>query len=1676
MTEAHSARPVEVTNAIIISVDIDEPPRPAHVEASQTLSDEASAARQIESTELSRTLPTIAAPDGTAEQFVVDIASRGLTDYSVAFRDGARVDYADGRPRALTGQDGATSKFHWEGGRLSVIELPDGSNWQFQNGKWQHSDSTGKPGATADGLPFQNGGETGLVTGPVTEAALRRLNNGYLAPPELSDRSVAARTAAATTDAPLSLSPETLTAAVDSLSRGINDRDRVEATLRAIPSDNKQQFEQLYRMRTNRDLRWDLRIRGMDLAVNLLSPQEEVRHAAWLTDNLASLSRIGTGSTERAMVEHNIRLNLRGLSDTDREALSQQLKQKTGRDLLQTLSESALSAPSRQIAAIYASNGNNLNPGQLQEIAGIALNSNASGEQKLFMIKEAFSGDSDTAGQARREFLGADGEARLLRVFGNNDQFKQAHDYARLGRLDTATFIDLQRSRVADSDKGVELVLRLMTPDQRQLFFQGQRLVQSGKTESANANETEAARYYQRVHESLVRASDSLTSPSRWSGANRSRVVTNWEDIAAHGEQTLIGRLASASGRVNLINAITNFSERDQALMSDPVYRKQVWDMLGGPPASEDNKVYVRTMFSGIETEAGREQLAKVFPENSPAEVSSITRRPALAEASENAVRFERREPFTPHGPDFTFEALMHARPEDYTALSGEQRRMLNARVNLIPEGAREAAKEMLVRLQAGNVVQPGVPEQLYLAALQNASRQSIAQTILEQPEQAQKDSRMEGAARFAFGEDFDKYGKSVLEGRGITAEQLLDINTQTGLIWNSIDQNNYYNGLKFINREQREQILSAADKASNNDPEARRYLGKTFRGLSVEQREVAINVLRSPNQEFTLADQIRAKSLGANIDQQPLIDGYARMTPQERLGQINDYAARYKRFLVDDFSKSADENQRRQIELSLPMSRGDLERAFRDSVRDTARGVYGNTAISEISIGEAQNRFQAQLIDRLPLERQEQAQQDINKAFERYVQAIRENSEAKDQYARDLSEKVMLAVTVVGGGLPIGTTMVRLALTTATAVAARGSSEHLIKGNLTRADAAHVAILGAVDGVGMGRASAFKSIFEKSVASAVEAQIGPNATRTVLRAVDGGFQDYVSRGGASRTTLERQLSDHLQRKGVSDPQAVTGQIMDSFRQQALPMRYQEGFAEFPDAKMLISELFQLRKKDVSESAVARGLISQQQTKDIGQMVEQALVNFTETPALRQQALNEVKWLTGNLRFIMEGATSPEHARAYADVFLMASRHRSIPVPLEALRSASPTTLIFYRDQMSRVLRDLKPPGADSKGGVRYEYAMQREIMDAISRSNNPELRNWVFIPGVGGSTADHAGVDGALVSIKDGAILPFNLKNSQGLAKSYRLATHIEGRTPGLNFDSRWLYDARGRLVEDARPTQVALESHLVGMTRRPEWVMKPDVFAEFNPSSRIRFPSLGDAPEPGDLAGLRAQAESMSEFIAQTQKGGHGNIVMMRDRLQDPRNGGLRFVRTEIANLEVARLARIESVNFTRLRTIDPTVTAEEARKIASLKQQFSSAQPDLDLPSDRNLIAAQRSFDRLGMTPTQADFIALSAAKTPSDIERVVIDNMVGKMSGLLDDLARSKKPGEPELATWSELFRNRQTGAVDRDMLREIARDNMESRQLKAVINLLFARYAPKQRQAAVDRAIDRLATL
>ncbi len=949
------------------------------------------------------------------------------------------------------------------------------------------------------------------------------------------------------------LSSESLISAASDLKKNLNDKDSVDAILRSIPPAEKENFEKLYEQINSSKLRDELKTRRMDSSIALLEPKEEQRNAAWLQDNLNALAKLPPyDSPARQLTERSIRSNLRSMSDDERKALDQELLAKTGKDLSATIESSKLSDTSKKIADIYIKKGSAISADDLVDIAKLGLSgSRLSTASRLNIVKEAFAGDTDEAVKAREKFAGKNGEgkAELAKVFSSKD-LKQAEDYMSIGKLHTATFIDMQASNWGSSDpKAINLVLDLMSKDERSKFSDGEKLALTGKTNGLNEKENESLNYYNKVHEALKNAASSFTSPSRWSSANTRKQVAIWEDLAAHGEETLIGRMAKAGNDFfdnyeNDISApVRAFTPKDWELMKDPSYRSKVFDLVGGTDGKSNNSIFDRNS-----AEAARKELLKTFGQTTPETAKEATHS-TLADASSDfnaAISASRSQGLNPHA--MMYDALMHGKSSEYQQLSQEQRDLLDTRLKYFPEGQRESAMKMLADLKAGKDVQPGIVEQLNFDALSGANKQTVIEHLVAAKDQLSNDPRLEAAARAAFGSSyqFEKFGKPIIDQKGISPEQLKELNWQIVAPFSDaydapdpshVKLQPYLNGLKLLASTDKEKILSAAEKSTKDDPQAKDYLDKVFKGLSKEERELAINVLKSPNQEPGLSEQIRARALGADIQQDELIDKFRKLNPDEKINLINDFAQKYKSYLPTVLSEGADESTKKLVDLSLPMDSKDLFRASQDWARDSGTGLYGNVASTEIALAQTQEQLRASLLFKLPPEQREKARVEIEESFQKYVNALRTNDQAKDQYAKDVADKIMtVALTVAAPG--IGASLSKLALTAGAAIAARSGVEGTIKGGLSGSDFAKASLFGVIDAASLGRFEAIQRAFGKALESSAAAEL-----KTALKKdIAAGFEEYTGKDG------QKKLAEKLGEQKIANPEQKAKDILDEYK------------------------------------------------------------------------------------------------------------------------------------------------------------------------------------------------------------------------------------------------------------------------------------------------------------------------------------------------------------------------------------------------------------------------------------------------------------------------------------------------------------------------------------------------
>jgi hypothetical protein len=1025
------------------------------------------------------------------------------------------------------------------------------------------------------------------------------------------------------TPARAGMSDDALAAAAQTVKDSLRNRATLDAVLRSIPPESKEAFEQIYKQNTGNDLRRDLTRNGHESSIALLNPREEARNAQWLGDRLRDLSRLPAGATQqRELLEHGLRSSLRTMTPEQRTSLSNELEAKHGKNLQQMIDLSKMSQASKDIAGIIINNTEpQLSAAALNRIADIGLKTG--GSQGLTILKEAFGGNTQEAIDARRQFNAENGQQRLHNTFagmlgGDTAELRQARDYANQGKLDTATFIEMQRSNWANSDAGVELVARMMSQDERQRLSVGERLAKEN-SQGNTPEEREARQYYDRVHAAFQNAASSIGMISRWSTSNQNKAVTAWEDIAKHGELTLIGRMARAGNDFfadssgTILGAMRdNLTNKDFNLMQDPKYRDAVYNMLGGRDGTG------RSDFSPEASAAARQEIEKLFNKSNVNEAREANHATLREAASDRIQMTKVTEQYGRSSHSVTFDALRNAKASDYAQLSPQERRQLEQRVDNIPLNMRTEARAMLNELKGNKDVTPSLARDLLNDALKNVPQNKIIERLIANqgnlPQTPQEMQALTKATRDALTvvagnraeQVFDRFAKPLLEGKGLSADALREANMSSRVFGaDRLNHENYYNQLKHLPKEERERLTGAADRAST-DPEARRTLDEAFKGMSQAERDIALSVLRNPNQEYSLSDRIRTLGIGGDVNQQALVSEFQALNRDAKMNLINEHAAKYQSFLPNDLGKDAGESVKREIEMSLPMPTADLQRAMQDRIRETGTGLYGNTALTEISIAQTQEQMKSQLLDHLPPAERERAQREIDEKFQALVSAIRRNDDAKDQYAKDLADKIVtVATTVVGGPLMSGglkaANLARLAVTAAGAVAARVGIEESVKGEgtLSANDYMAAGIFGAVDGVTMGRFSAAKNAFAPAVEKALASRLASHGARDEVRdGIVSQWDRFMAKDG------EEKLAAHLREKGITDPEVAAREIR---RDVTAAMNKVDDVAENTTRQTTPEEMFRQQigratdalSKEVGDAGMARIADIQKQMQPI---------------------------------------------------------------------------------------------------------------------------------------------------------------------------------------------------------------------------------------------------------------------------------------------------------------------------------------------------------------------------------------------------------------------------------------------------------------------------------------------
>lgn len=1453
-------------------------------------------------------------------QVMVDGSTR------LEMKDNSVLVLKDGVPQKYTSPDGKTTEFEWKNGKLTAIKEADGTSWRFENGKWAHYGANGKAdGQVRESLDILRlGSERGVATkGEITAEMVRNMRvpnvGSDTAAKTGSERTVAAPEGEAPTfrTSTTASSTETLMRAAHTLRDKMSDRHLVEATILSFPKGERELLAKSYKDLTGKDLKETLKQNRLDSAAAMLEPNQDASERAWLKENLNKLKTLPSNSETRDVIEMSIRSQLRSLNSDQLKTLNDELMAKDGKGLKDVIKESNLSKPTKDVLDIYQKGSENLKAEDRKQIASIALNNEGlSSNARLLMFKEAFGGDSPEAQSTRQEFLRDGGEAKLTSVFRDTLDAREALDVAQKGKVHIATMIDRQKSNYGNNDAGFEGVVKnFMTPADREMFKKGMALADKSPPPGEGTPEKEAYDYYKRTHESLENASHLRLSMRLLSDDNRRKMVNIWEDIAMNSEETLLGRLAKTKNEwlygletnKAVLGAIRNFTEKDFELMKDPAYRKRVFDLVGGPEVGKPRD--------------------SIFPDdkvskNAQEELTRVFGAPDFEEARRQA-KPSLKQLATGYSPDSRpdnadiMSVLGKSKPQEWTALASEPngqrlQRTIEARIRNMPEGPREAAQKMLEQLKRGEEPKPTLADRVYEDSLRGLYPKDIVRNLLSSArdgnEQIANNPALDKALKYSLSGHYDRWGKPLVEGKGLSISALHDLNWQRGFTDalaaaggmpagrngpGHLDSENFFKDLKFASPAERQRLVDAYGKT---DPASKELIESSFDGLTDRQREIAINVLKHPEQKLTLADRTRSAAIGdGNLDD--VLTEFGKLNQQQKIDLMSEYQQKYKSFLVEDLMRKADDNQRRQIEATLPENVREAYRVQMDHAAEQSRGSYGSSVPLEVATRQTQDMIKLGL-QNLPEADRQKYEQEIREAMRKYTQALKDNDQAKDQYAKDLVDKVTTVASLVAAPYAVAN-LTRVAVTGVAMAGLRNVMEHNIKGEMKPGDVTLAAVLGAVDVMpGPGEFKALFAAVGKDAVKATMTKVGTHAVgslvseqareRLGVKLGTAMEEAYKAKRTLSEEDVLKLVSEEVKEpaKAAELAKTLKGEVDNAIKahEEELAKQAKQQLTEKPAGEKPPQHADRPLERAGGEQVVRTA------PTDATKSIEQLRGKFGPEA---DQTLNRIHDLAKRasemgtpvnpehlkqLEALARAAGSPEKGKLVLQVterLLKANVGEKLGTDklgvmaqivqqgIESNGRKIPLGRILEPDNqlesLQLYLRGLKETSANARSGLpviakfgdRYEHDMS-DVIEKALKDGNLRGGNWVFVPGEKGSAADSLGIDGVFIDMKNNKVVPFDIAAQTGKAqdKAMGIPRELGGRERAPN---PWVlppadYDNLLKpIAQSTNPTTAqldAIRNHLSDFLENkvtPSLNVRDFNLAPGTASGGRSFPSLG-------------------------------------------------------------------------------------------------------------------------------------------------------------------------------------------------------------------------------------------
>lgn len=757
----------------------------------------------------------------------------------------------------------------------------------------------------------------------------------------------------------------------------------------------------------------------LDRAINLLNKRDGVSDDAGFLHELLLENDEWFGRSSKA-IARALRDKIACMSESEITRLDEEYNQRYGTGLRRALWNSTLEDHTKRSLDIYLKGADKRTAKDTLALADIALS-----KGDLAMFEQSMRSASS---EARTQFLASDGESRIVKAFGsppyrwhrqNRDQIpasqfskteKVVHalQYARDGKLSTATLIRENTSWLGDNERAIETALAQMTESERSMYEDGRALSNGRQVPGITESEKQNARqFYKDVYDALDGAADNTTQMARW------------EDMISVKGGSLISKLAEHRGMLwddstdAILSTIENMSKEDwERLIHDPYYRGNIENSLS--PFLSNNQI-----------KRARDVLDRKQKSTSFEDSKLSGRRTVFDTIRDNKHRgflwLDNKE----EGIWRAIENMTPGEQKQYREDPGFREKLDRELRSSLDEGVELAiARSLLEKVSRGDKPEMTMMEKLgaysrHFMVNEGKVIREVEQAFRDDPELLERIKNPKDEQDRAFSKEFKarlrkaldpadyaRYGVGLLEKGYLPIELHIELNES---IFGTCEKG----------------LLEALQNHPMKDKLSSRESGLLNRVLSRDERVLAGVVMDQGGLQDE--DKLRSFVLGSGVKQEEVMQMLEHKSIEERQDLFDEYARKYGRDATSDFinqlgnsdkfkgeavSELADKSLEEKLSQAITWhskKRDGVGSAFVDAYWD-GTGYQVDTAFARL----------AQLAEAKSISGLSPSSQRQLEMRENLLVALENHSESKKQLA-EISTDAAIAVAAVGGAFCSG-------------------------------------------------------------------------------------------------------------------------------------------------------------------------------------------------------------------------------------------------------------------------------------------------------------------------------------------------------------------------------------------------------------------------------------------------------------------------------------------------------------------------------------------------------------------------------------------------------------------------------------------------------------------------------